>query len=221
VRLLFRPEIVENQKDPAATLRGTFLYQRKGKGEAWDDSPVASLSTLKKGEGYQLELKSGELVPLLRELGALYRLSRRQGVPQGRQQFVRMEENLAQLLQLGDEDLHAFLSAHYSDAVLTLRKVLRWLVSSGELANFITADGGHLAAINAALGVAALRSVQATWASNRANGSEDFWQRTFAAHAFVFSQLFAYPIVVIGQKAYIGGKRLDNQHGNVVDFLAQ
>ena len=33
--------------------------------------------------------------------------------------------------------------------------------------------------------------------------------------------LFAYPIVVIRGKAYVGGKEYDNTHGNLVDFLAR
>lgn len=219
VRLVFRPEIVNNAQEPAACLRGTFLYQKKGKHDEWDDGAIASLSTLRKGEGYQLELSSGELLPLMRELSLLYTLSRRQGVPQGRQQYVRMEKNLAQLLQLGDDDLNAFLSTHPSEAVLTLRKVLRWLTSTSALADFIAAEGGQIAAINAALAVAALRTVSALWRDNASNSSEDFWQRTLSEHSFVFSQLFAYPIVLIAEKAYLGGKRLDNHHGNLADFL--
>jgi hypothetical protein len=30
-----------------------------------------------------------------------------------------------------------------------------------------------------------------------------------------------YPIVLIREKAYVGGKRLDNAHGKLVDFLGQ
>lgn len=37
----------------------------------------------------------------------------------------------------------------------------------------------------------------------------------------MLSQVFAYPIVVVGNKAYVGGKTIDNQHGNLVDFLAK
>jgi len=221
VRLVFRPEIVDNPRDPRACIRGTFIYQKKGKGSDWDDVRFTSLATLKKGEGYQLEIKSGELLPLLLQLGALYRLHRRQGVPQGRHQFVRLEENLAQFLQLGEGDLHAFLDTHSNDAIQTLHKVLRWLASSTALANFIVADTDQIAILNAVLGVASIRAVRAVWESNRSNGDEQFWQQTLSEHAFVFSQLLAYPILVIRGKAYVGGKRLDNRHGNVVDFLAR
>ena len=73
--------------------------------------------------------------------------------------------------------------------------------------------------MNAMLGVAGLRAVLSLWASNETNDDEDFWQRTLASHAFVLSQVFAYPIVIIEEKAYVGGKRLDNRHGGVADFL--
>ncbi|MDB4875120.1 MAG: hypothetical protein JWM41_1566 [Gemmatimonadetes bacterium] len=221
VRLLFRPEIVANPGDPAACLRGTFLYQRKGKSDEWLNSPIDSLAHLKKGEGYKLELPSGELVSLLRELARLYKLAREDGVPQGRQQYVKLERNLAQLLDLGDAELHAFLSTHPTEAVATLRKVLRWLTDTSALGDFIEADGGQIAAINAALGLAALRTVHAIWRKNTNNESEEFWQRQFSEHTHVFSQLFAYPVVVLREKAYVGGKRLDNQHGNIADYLAK
>jgi hypothetical protein len=183
VRLLFRPEIVANADDPAACLRGTFLYQRKGKSDEWLNSPIESLARLKKGEGYKLELPSAELVTLLRELARLYKLAREDGVPQGRQQYVKLERNLAQLLDLGDAELHAFLSTHPTEAVATLRKVLRWLTDTSALGDFIEAEGGQIAAINAALGLAALRTVHAIWRKNTNNNSEEFWQRQFSEHA--------------------------------------
>jgi hypothetical protein len=221
VRLVFRPEIVDNPKNPLASIRGTFVYQRKGKKDDWEDETKKSLSSLRKGEGFQLELHASELRPLLRELGALYRLHRREGVPQGRQEFVRLEQNLAQLLLLSEADLQAFLDTHAGDAVLTLHKVLRWLSSSTALADFIAADTGQINLLNALVGIASLRAILRVWEENKENNDEEFWQRTIAQHAFVFSVLFAYPVVIVKGKAYIGGKRLDNLHGHLVDFLAR
>jgi hypothetical protein len=75
--------------------------------------------------------------------------------------------------------------------------------------------------LNALLGLANLRAVSRIWHTNAKNGDEAFWQVTLAHHAFVLSQLFAYPIIIIKGKAYVGGKRLDNAHGNLVDFLGR
>jgi hypothetical protein len=36
----------------------------------------------------------------------------------------------------------------------------------------------------------------------------------------VLSQVFAYPILYVASKAYVGGKQLNNKGGKVVDFLA-
>jgi len=220
VRLIFRPEIVENPHDAAATIRGTFIYQRKGKRDAWADAPTISLNTVKKNEEYRLELKSGELLPLLRELGRLYRLSRREGVPQGKTSYVRLEQNLAEFLALSQSDMDEFLGAHQSDAITTLHKVLRWLANSTALSDFMGTRGDEISVLNAMLGVAGLRTVLSIWADNESNDDEEFWQATLSRHAFVLSQVFAYPIVVIGERAYVGGKTLDNRHGGLADFLA-
>jgi len=221
IRLVFRATIVNNPSDPAASIHGTFVYQRKGKKEDWEDYPIKSLSSLKKGEGYQLDLHAGELLPLFRQIAGLYRLHRRQGVPRGKLEYVRLEENLAQFLQLSEADLREFLDAHSKDAVLTIHKVLRWLSSSTALASFISTDAVQVDLLNAVLGVASLRAVLALWDSNRDNDDEAFWQETIQRHAFVFSQLFAYPVLLVRGKAYVGGKRLNNLHGNVADFLAR
>ena len=61
VRLIFRPEIVDNAENPEARVRGRFIYQRKGDAGAWEPFEKISLASLKKGEGYQLELHSDEV----------------------------------------------------------------------------------------------------------------------------------------------------------------
>jgi hypothetical protein len=65
VRLVFRPEIVDNPHEPAAAIKGRFLYQKKAKNDTWEPFETIPLSSIKQGEGYQLEIKSGELLPLL------------------------------------------------------------------------------------------------------------------------------------------------------------
>jgi hypothetical protein len=220
VRLIFRPEIVDNPSDPAASVRGRFLYQRKGKNDMWADFDARPLSSLKKGEQFQLEIKAGELLPLLRNLGALYRIHRGQGVPLGRVEFVKISEQFAEFLRMGDQDLQAFLTANRGDAVSTLRRVLRWLSESPATAEHLADESVALPELNALVGLANLRSVVGIWEANSSNSDEEFWQGIFASHAFVLSQVFSYPIIVIREKAYVGGKRLDNAHGNLVDFLA-
>lgn len=56
-RLVFRPEIVNNPHNARACVRGTFVYQRKGQTQLWEDVADESLTRLKKGEGYKLDIK--------------------------------------------------------------------------------------------------------------------------------------------------------------------
>ena len=218
VRLVFRPEIVDNPSNPAAAIRGRFLYQRKGKHDDWEDFDSLPLSSLKKGESYQLSLKAGELYQLLRELVPLYKLHKRDGVPQGKLALLKVDQALSELLALTEMDLLAFLSANANDAVRTLRVVLQWF-SKQAVAQDLINQGQDLPVLNALVGLANLRSILKTWQSNSTRKEEEFWQSLFSSHSFVLSQLFSYPVVFIKGKAYLGGKDLSNAGGNIVDFL--
>ena len=86
-----------------------------------------SLASLKKGEGYQLELHSDEVLTLRHDLYELAQLHREVGIPQGHAQFLKVENNLAELLQLSQPELAQFLSANAADAVKVFHRVLQWL----------------------------------------------------------------------------------------------
>jgi hypothetical protein len=219
VRLIFRPEMVENPSDPAACVRGRFLYQKKGRNERWEDRPATSHATIKKGEEYHLELHAGELRHLLREVAPLYRVFQRTGIPQGRQEFIAVGEQLAQFLELTESELNDFLASNRAHATLTLRRLLRWLSRNPSVAQQLADE--ELPELNVLVGLANLKAVLEIWRHNESNDGEEFWQKTLTKYGFVLSQLFAYPVVVIQGKAYVGGKKLDNKHGNLVDFLGR
>jgi hypothetical protein len=117
VRLIFRPEMVENDADPRACVRGTFLYQRKRRSDLWEDAPTEALSRFKSGEGYKLEVRSGELLHLLRQVAALMRRHARHGMPRSRVSLVQMEQGLADLLTLNQGDLTKLLRANRAGAM--------------------------------------------------------------------------------------------------------
>jgi len=224
IRLVFVPTLVNNEASPEACVRGHFLYQKKTKRDAWNPVGTISLASLKTGEGYKLELHSQELLTLLRALGPLYRLYRQQGIPKGTNTFVRLEASLARFLSLGEGDLAAFLQAHAEGAMTTLLKLVRWMATSPQgleaASRLASLEPDHLPHITSLLGLVAVKNALTYWRDNRQVSDEDFWQRALADRVYVLSQLFAYPVVVIGEKAYVGGKRITNTGGNVVDFLA-
>src|SRR5699024_2009888 len=80
-RLLFRPELVNNIHNSEAAVRGKFIYQRKRKGEDWEDCSNLNLSNIKAGEAFNFTMKSGELFDLRNELNYYYAIHRKHGIP--------------------------------------------------------------------------------------------------------------------------------------------
>ncbi len=74
--------------------------------------------------------------------------------------------------------------------------------------------------LSALLGVATLKDALRFWKENESNSSEEFWQKAISDRTYVLSQIFSYPVVIIGTKAYVGGKQISNSGGREVDFLA-
>jgi hypothetical protein len=224
VRLVFLPMLVTNQADPEACVKGQFVYQKKIKSDEWASVASVHLSSLKAGEEYRLELHSGELLTLLKELGALYRIYRQHGIAKGRVKYVKLAASLARFLELGEQDLTAFLESNKEGAETTLLKLLSWFANSPNrneaAARLAKMAPEQLPGLNVILGLAVVKDALTFWKQNQANTSEEFWQKALGDRAYVLSQIFAYPVVIICKKAYVGGKRVSNKGGNVVDFLA-
>lgn len=53
------------------------------------------------------------------------------------------------------------------------------------------------------------------------NTLEKKWQRFLKANSWIFSSIFAQPIILHQDEAYVGGKSIDNKNGKVSDFLIQ
>lgn len=48
---------------------------------------------------------------------------------------------------------------------------------------------------------------------------EEKWHSFFKQNSWIFSQLFAFPMVLLKDKAYVGGKTIDDAGGKVADFI--
>ncbi|WP_348270169.1 DUF4263 domain-containing protein [Edaphobacter paludis] len=218
-RLLFRPEIVNNASRPEAAVRGRFLYQRKKRNGEWIEFDRLPLTSVKVDEGYQLEISSSELHTLGTNLRKLYLLSKSHGVPQGRKSFLEVDGVLADLLALAGPELQEFFTSNSEDAIRLFRLLLTWICKRPSIEVF---EGvSELLELNAVVGLANLNAFLKEWKANSNVSKEEFWQTLFAKNAVVLSQLFAYPVILIKDKAYLGGKGLMNTGGHIVDFLCK
>jgi tRNA1(Val) A37 N6-methylase TrmN6 len=82
-------------------------------------------------------------------------------------------------------------------------------------------DSGKLATLNATLGAAALEEALSLWEQHQTTDDESFWHGVLDERPFLFAQLFHYPVVIVQNHAYVGGKKIDNRHGSIADFLAK
>jgi len=134
-------------------------------------------------------------------------------------QLIQAEKTV----NISDETFANFLELIQKSNVDIVSRVLNWLLASEQLDQVInkleTLNAGDLQKLNTALGLNSLKNVLEIWKENKENSSEEFWQQVFSQNSFLFAQIFAFPVVIIKGKAYVGGKGISNTGGNIIDFL--
>lgn len=190
-RLVFLPTLVD-RPDP---LRGSFVWQRKRKDDKWEDIRAESFTSMRSGEGWVLELHSEEMTALLDGLLARRALFEKHGIRWGPRSFV-------------DTD--------------SLPDLVRTVIESpdSELAEVLgDLDAEQVLALGRRVDLSQLDWLLSEWIENADCGDEDFWQELLARNAWVFSQLTGAPVVLLREKAYVGGKGIENTGGGEIDFL--
>ena len=224
-RLLFRPVLVANAKNSQAAVNGIFIFQRKGAKEDWADVQTIPLSSLKKDEGYKLDMSSVEVLTLFEGLANLYELHKQEGIPHGNVQYVKVNRKLAQLAALPDSQLRQILIANDAVGMALLSRLLKWATDLDDphklIARLINLGPANLRKLNVAVGLQSLKSAIATWQENKNVAKEEFWQNTLTENSFVLEHVFSWPMTIVKGKAYVGGKSVMNAGGNIIDFLVK
>ncbi len=222
-RLVFKPLMVKNSKNPKAAIKGHFIYQRKGKNDDWEDINEIKLNHLKSGEGVKLSLKSGELLKFLKEIGPLYKLFYKEGINYGEVSYIKAETDLQDLSKVSEEDFKKFLDLNSAAGVNIFNKFLNWVTEADDKDPIIKKlqklEAKDLNKLNSLVNLSVLKNSLQLWKENKQNSDEEFWQKYFLEHPFLLNALFNFPVLIIDEKAYVGGKQVTNKNGNVVDFL--
>jgi hypothetical protein len=69
--------------------------------------------------------------------------------------------------------------------------------------------------------VARLDRLLEIWEENGDNADESFWQETLVSNSYLLSIVFSFPVFIIREQAYVGGKSLEYTGGGLVDFLLE
>ena len=196
-RLIFRPLIIDNQKNQEACIKGWFVFQAKNIKDQWSDLKTLNLSKLKSGEWIKLELKSEEVLKLLNNCEYYKSIYKKHGVTYGPAVYPITDENIANILEK---------ISRFSNKNLLIKSLQN--LSEEKLAN-----------IDSLVSVAHLENISKKWDENRENDNEEFWQKFFQDNAWILSQIFSCPFILIGKKFYCGGKEDDDKGGVKGDLL--
>lgn len=224
-RLIFRPTLVNNPNNKDAAVSGVFLYQKKGIKEEWVDFKTISLTSVKKGEGYKLDLRTQKVLDLYKQLGDLYALHRKVGVPRGKKEFVELDAEFKKLVTLPREQMSEMLNANKELGREFVTNMVTWALSEKDLQELIKrlseSAPDSLRILNTSASLERLGNAVEDWRKNRHSKNEALWQNLLTKHIYVFEQVFSWPVTIHEDMAYVGGKGVDNKGGSIVDFLVK
>ena len=230
MRFRFLPKLVNNHKDPAKSVEGKLVFERKRKADEGcpsdceQESERISRRNVKTGDWLELSLDTSETFALFTGLGQLYQLYESVGIPYVPTEYVGVDSASSQVLSLLKNDPSA-VRLLAEDNIFELVKTLLRLVTQSESVDALSdtlksLEEDNIQRLSTTLNVEQLERAAEEFRSSLDNSEEEYWQKSlFGKYPWILSQLFASPLVLHGEKAYVGGKLLSNRGGNICDFI--
>lgn len=230
-RFRFMPMLVDNQNNPEQSVRGKLLLERKSKNEKYfpTDSVApcekVTRGSAKNGDWVEIELHSEETYNLFMGLKKLYDLSGcMNGIPFGSARFAQIDSSFSSFLEVIQNDPSAARmigEPQNFELIKILIQLITQTSSHESLKNSLSSLANeNLQALTTSASLEGLKRVEALMRENLDNGKEEFWQqKVFNENQWVLAQIFSCPCTIYAQKAFVGGKSLDNKGGNVCDFI--
>ena len=231
VRFRVMPMLVDNQNNPEQSVRGKLLLERKSKNEKYfpTDSVApcekVTRGSAKNGDWVEIELHSEETYNLFMGLKKLYDLSGcMNGIPFGSARFAQIDSSFSSFLEVIQNDPSAARmigEPQNFELIKILLQLITQTSSHESLKNSLSSLANeNLQALTTSASLEGLKRVEALMRENLDNGKEEFWQqKVFNENQWVLAQIFSCPCTIYAQKAFVGGKSLDNKGGNVCDFI--
>lgn len=224
-RLVFKPVLVNNKADETKPVKGELIWQRRGgsqKDEPWEDENHFKLTTMTSGTGIKLELRTEELYLLTQIVRGLYGVFWKNGnrLPRDGDEFELADYAKAAKTLDTFGNAADLLEVAGADGFVSLIQLLARQENASQVIRALSGlDFSDLNDINALAGISLLKKSLDLWTTNATNADEEFWQKSLSEYSFVVSQVFSSPVVVIGEKAHVGGKNINNKGGKQTDFL--
>lgn len=226
IQTKFEPALIDNDKEPAKCVSGKLIYEKKREKESEFPTDKLTRQSVKVGELMEISLDTSETYNLFCGLKALYKLHEDLGTtPLGSTTYTKVDSSFRQFYSIIQSDPSAARMLGQSEN-FDLVKLLLQLITKSEsldaLKNSLSElEQSNVSVLTNAINVERLERVLSLLEDNAENGDEEFWQNLFAENQWILSQLFACPCTIFEEKAYVGGKGISNNGGNVCDFIYQ
>lgn len=200
IRLIFRPLILDNENNPEANIRWSFIYQKKWNKDNWEDFDNISLSTLKNGEWFKLELHSQEVLDLLSNFEKIKIIYQKYWIQYWENDFYITDKNI-------DWVLEKLSNIDNKNLILdSLNKL----------------DIDKLENIESLVNINRFNRIIKKIKENLDNSDEKwFWQPLFKDENWIISQIFSSPFLYVDDEFFVWWKRWDNNGWVYTDYLYQ
>lgn len=205
-RRIFKATIVDNPKDPSASVSGYIVYQKKSKKEIWEDVRKLNLSELKNGEGIKFNFSCGEMKRFYDALEQSYAIGNK-GISYGTKELVVEEASkIIQVPTNRKQVITTLLKKDYGeevwDELLSIDPDLATKLSYSK----IQADRKK-------------SLIQFEQSLNEEKG-EPYWQKFFENNQWIFGFGLKYQFLhLLHEQPHYGGTKLSGKGAQKGDYL--
>ena len=175
----------------------------------------------------EVQFDTSETYKLYKGLQHLYELYEEIGrIPYGTATYTRIDSAFREFLSIiQNEPSEAIMIGEKEN--YNLIKILLQIISKTNSLDYLRKNLSELQNesiqhLSSSLNFERLQRVANLMQENLDNSNEEFWQKgVFKENQWVLAQIFSCPFTIFEDKAYVGGKGIDNKNGNVCDFIYQ
>lgn len=222
IRTSFIPTVVDNHNDPKCCVNGKLVHERKSKKDEIFPAEKISKKDVKIGDIMKIFLSTSETKALFDGLKDLYDLHSVIGfVPSGVNKYSRIDKSLLDLIRQFGDIGENFTEDDISECISMLTKVLTSKSNTETLSESFKpyANSSEITDFTNIVNISRLKLCVEFFNTNKLNDNEEEWQVFLQENQWLISQLFSYPTTIYDKKAYVGGKKINNDGGKVVDYL--
>lgn len=223
-RYLFSPYLVINENQNENNLRAKLIIQKKNLSDKWEEFNTFKLTDMRKGDWFNVDIKSSELSLLLEYCSTL----KKEFFEEGKVGFFDTRKVV--IIDDGNyDDLQNFLIKlkNNPNCKLMLENLLN--VSNEKVVNFLSENIDDLRTIIYELEDNVNREIYSIIFAktlnynyildNLDNSDENFWQTLFELNPQLLTNCIPALLHFIQGNPYVGGKGIDNRNGVISDLL--